>query len=54
MGHGVLVENIHRAHAGDKRMGKLTLKMKAQHVQKWLTLESCFQLISTFNVLSLM
>jgi hypothetical protein len=26
MGHGVLMKNIHRAHAGDKRMGKLTEK----------------------------
>jgi len=48
MGHGVFVKSIHRAHAGDKRMGKLTEKMKAQHVQTWLTLESWFQI--NFNI----
>jgi hypothetical protein len=44
MGHVVFVKNIHRAHVGDKRMGKLTEKMKAQHVQRWLTLESWCQI----------
>jgi hypothetical protein len=48
MGHAVLMKNIHRAHVGDKIKGKLTKKMKVQHVQKWFSLESWFQI--NFNI----
>jgi hypothetical protein len=34
MGNGVLMKNIHRAHAGDKRMRKLTEKNESSAFPK--------------------